>query len=169
MSETAKYRHITAAFCSGIGVDIGSQGNPVVPWAIQVDQPRIEFRKYCGYDMPDSIHLPVGCNDLPFKDGTLDFVYSSHLLEDFLDWKPLLIEWSRVLKPHGHLVILIPDKVRFAAAIARGQPPNCAHKHEGHAGELSGYAGMMNCRVVRDSLTNLSPEDYSILFIASKI
>jgi SAM-dependent methyltransferase len=169
MSETAKYLHLTRPFCGGIGVDIGSQGNPVVPWAMQVDLPRDEFRKYCGSDIPDTIQLPIGCEHLPFKDRTLDFVYSSHLLEDFMDWKPLLVEWSRVLKPHGHLVILIPDRDRWAEAVRRGQPPNCAHKHEGYPGELSEYASELNLLVIRDSLTDLSPNDYSILFIGRKL
>ncbi len=46
-SETAKYRHLTAEYCfqndmPAVGVDIASQGDPVVPWAIQLDLP-IEF------------------------------------------------------------------------------------------------------------------------------
>jgi SAM-dependent methyltransferase len=167
MSETSKYLHITAPYCQGTGVDIGSQGEPVVPWAIQVDLPREPYLKYGGQN-PESIHLPIGCSDLPFKDASLDFVYSSHLIEDFADWTSLLTEWSRIVKPGGNLVIMLPDKERFSDAIARGQPPNCAHQHEGRVGELSTYFPT-GWTIIFDGLTNLTPEDYNILFVAKRL
>jgi len=107
---------------------------------------------------------------LPFKDNTLDFVYSSHLLEDFLEWGPILQEWTRVLKPGGHLIILVPDKLRWGEAILQGQPPNCAHTHESYPGEISEQILKAGCKyaVIRDSLTLVTPEDYSILFIGLK-
>jgi len=167
MSETARYRHLVVEYCSGSGVDVGSGGDPVVPWAIQVDLPWDKFREYNGGRDPDSpIQLTCDAGNLPFKDGTLDFVYSSHLLEDFWPWKPLLTEWKRVVKPRGYVVILIPDKELWAEALKRGQPPNCAHKHEGTVGELTRY--FTDWKIIRDSRTNEFSGDYSILFIARK-
>lgn len=170
MSETAKYRHLTAPYCLGNGVDIGSQGDPVVPWAISVDLPPSEFATYCNGSKPENaIHWGGDCRNLPFKDGTLDFVYSSHLLEDFEDWIPCLKEWIRVLKLGGNLVILIPDRELFLAAIAAGQPPNCAHRHEGRVGELTrAVRPLWKMKVLLDSLTNSYPGDYTILFVAKK-
>lgn len=169
MSETAKYRHLTAPYCLGNGVDVGSQGDPVVPWAIQVDLPAEEFKRYSAGQAPEnSIHWKGDCRELPFKDNTLDWVYSSHLIEDFEDWNPLLNEWVRVLKPGGRLVILLPDKERWNAAIRRGQPPNCNHRHEGFAGELGLYARRLKVNVLKDELTNLTPHDYTIMFVGVK-
>jgi SAM-dependent methyltransferase len=170
MSETAKYRHLTARYCHGNGVDIGSGGDPVVPWAISFDLPREEFATYNAGNIPEHcIHFHGDATQLPFRRNTLDFVYSSHLLEDFADWTPVLTEWVRVLKPGGRLVILIPDKARWNVAVSNGQPPNCAHQHEGFVGELTQHAeklGTLN--VVEDRLTDLFPADYSILFVAIK-
>jgi SAM-dependent methyltransferase len=135
-------------------------------WAIKVELPPKEFKLYRQQDPRDDIELPTGCQSLPFKDCTLDFVYSSHLIEDFLDWTPILEEWKRVVKPGGHMVLLLPDKERWIEALKRGQPPNCAHKHEGRPGELSGY--FPGWEIIRDSLTEQWPNDYSILFIARK-
>jgi len=45
-----------------------------------------------------------------FRDGVLDFVYSSHLLEDFVDTEAVLREWIRVLKPGGRLILFCPDE-----------------------------------------------------------
>lgn len=171
MSETEKYRELTRRFCAGNGVDIGSQGDPVVPWAIQVELPNDEYMHYTsGTGRPVAGAWRGDGRQLPFKDGTLDFVYSSHLLEDFLDWKPILREWIRVLKKDGYLVILIPDNDLWDQAVAQGQPPNCAHQHCGRVGELSETirAVYPPFRIIEDRLTKLNENDYSILFVGQK-
>lgn len=171
VSETAKYRDLTVPFCHGNGVDIGSGGDPVVPWAISVDLPVDDFHRYnAGADGWGTIQWRGAATELPFKDGTLDFVYSSHLLEDFFDWVPVLLEWTRVLKAGGMLVILVPDKARWSAAIARGQPPNCEHRHESFPGELSEYVDALGLAVICDQLALPDDEtDYSVLFVARKL
>lgn len=170
-TESAKYRSLTVPYCRGNGVDIGCGGEPVVPWAIAMDLPADQYATYHSGNTPDrQIQFGGDARDLPFKDGKLDWVYSSHLLEDFLEWDPILREWVRVLKPGGNLVILVPDKALWKAALDRGQPPNCAHQHESFAGELSGYAQRIGGLVpVEDRLTELFPNDYSILFVAKKL
>lgn len=171
MSETSKHRPLTVPYCNGNGVDVGSGGDPVVPWAISLELPAAEFARYnAGHEPWGPVQWRGHAHDLPFKDGTLDFVYSSHVLEDFLDWWPLLIEWARVLKPGGFLVILIPDRERWAAAIARGQPPNCEHRHEGTLGELTGYCGRLGLHPILDRFA--IPEDatdYSLAFVGQKL
>ena len=141
----------------------------MVPWAISVDLPSDEYTTYNSGNAPEhSIHWRGDALKLPFKDGTLDFVYSSHLLEDYADWKPALREWSRVLKPGGKLIILMPDRKRWAEALQRGQPPNCAHQKEGEVGALTlETKGLV--QAIEDRLTDLNPEDYSILFVGEKV
>lgn len=169
-TETSRYRSLTAEWCLGNTIDIGSAGDPVVPWAIQIEQPP---DKYNRYHVADSHPLPESCwfgdaGDLPFKDGVVDNVYASHILEDALDWTPWLKEWVRVLKRGGNLIILIPEKDLWAAELKRGRTPNCLHKHEGRVGELSTYAERLGVEVIQDKLTALCEIDYSILFIARK-
>jgi len=176
-SETAKFRHLTTRYCAGSGVDIGSGGDPVVPWAIQVELP-IQTRQH--YNQGDSHshfshHAPVQLEGDGrvlewFRSMTLDFCYASHLLEDFHveAWPDILLEWMRVVKPGGYLVILIPDKVKWAEALAAGQPPNDAHKHEGTPGELTGIVSDLasgSWEILRDSLV---PDSYTILFVARR-
>jgi len=167
MSETAAYRTLTVEHCDGDGVDIGSGGDPVVHWAISLDLAPEAYAKY-NADKPPAhpIHIHCDCRMLPFKDETLDWVYSSHLLEDFWPWKSILNEWKRVIKPGGKIIILIPDKELWTEAVINGQPPNCAHQHEGKVGELTPF--FFGWKIIRDSRTNLFPGDYSILFIAQK-
>ena len=44
------------------------------------------------------------------SDESLDFVHSSHCLEHMVDPRIALDHWIRVLKPGGHLVIVVPDE-----------------------------------------------------------
>lgn len=171
-SESEKYRHLTARFCAGAGVDIASQGVAVVPWAISFDLPHDEFLNYSGgAPAKGPIHLRGHADKLPFESGSLDFVYASHILEDFADWIPCLSEWTRVVKVGGHVIILVPEKGRWNAAIARGQSPNCSHRHEAHVGELSFVFERFfgHFEVVGEALTNVTPEDYSILAVFKRL
>lgn len=177
MSETGKYREFTRKYCfksdgePGCGIDLASQGDPVVPWAWQLDLPQAEFDWYNSKHQPSGpIQLRGHAETLTFIDSeSLDFVYSSHLLEDYLEWEPVLKEWVRVIKIGGKLIIMIPDKDRWSAAIANGQPPNCSHKHESHPGEVSEYAERIGCKVIEDRFTNTTPEDYNVLAVLEKI
>lgn len=170
-SETGRYRHLTAQYCIGNGIDVGSGGDPVMLSSIQIELPLSEYNHY---HTADARANPASCYrgnawDLPFKSGTMDYVYSSHLLEDFEDWKPCLREWTRVLKKGGKLIILMPDKKLWAAELERGRIPNCAHRKESEVGALSAYAKEMGWRVIKDELTAVVPIDYTILFLAEKL
>ena len=165
MSETAKHRHLVKDYCKGNGVDLGSSGDPVVPWAIQVDLPAVDYREYNKTRPEAPIHWSGSAVDLPFKNGTLDWVHSSHLIEDFQDWRPILKEWDRVLKPGGYMIIAVPDHARFRAAVAAGQGDNLSHKHESHVGELTEMFKHMGYTVIRDSFVSDDPKEYSILFV----
>ena len=125
-SETSKCRARLAPYCVGYGVDLGFGGDPIAPHVIRVDLPS----PYANTGA-SPVQLGGDCANLVwFRDGTLDFVYSSHLLEDFIDTRAVLVEWLRVLKPGGRLIIFCPDEQRFRAHCTRtGQTYNPNHKH----------------------------------------
>ena len=126
ISETSRSRTTLAPFCEGYGVDLGFGGDPIAPHAIRVDLPR-------PYTAVGDLSVQLGgdATDLVwFRDGVLDFVYSSHLLEDFDDTERVLREWLRVLRPGGRLVILCPDEQAYRRhCAATGHPYNPHHKH----------------------------------------
>ena len=162
ISETYYRLNTVRQYCKGNGIDIGSQGCPVQPDSIQIEYDRSRF----------SDEVPIhwegdGCQNLPFKDNVLDYVYSSHLLEDYLDWVPILSEWNRVIKPGGYIVIMVPDKIIFRERVKNGQDDNPNHKHESYVGELTEYYGenFKNFEIICDYLTDA----YNILFVARKI
>ena len=175
-SETAKARHLVLPYIIGNVIDIGAGGHPVVERAIQVELPLGNHEG--GYQWYHSGEEPKGMGrwhsgalDLPFKDESVDTVFSSHLLEDFADWGPPLLEWSRVLKIGGHLVILMPEETRWNAAVAAGQPPNCQHRHLWHGPHDLAQATRLiaNFKVIEERLTDLYPGDYGVIFVAQKL
>ncbi|HQR04001.1 MAG: methyltransferase domain-containing protein [Proteobacteria bacterium] len=93
------------------GVDIGCGGDPLLPESIAIDLPQ-PYAK-CG---TSALHLKGNADRLPWlATDSLDYVYSSHLFEDFPepDNRRVLKEWMRVLKPGGLLILLLPDQPRY--------------------------------------------------------
>jgi predicted SAM-dependent methyltransferase len=125
-SETSKCRERLAPFCEGYGLDIGFGGDPISETAIRVDMPN-------PYTRTGSFPVQLGGDATRlhwFANGTLDYVYSSHLLEDFKDTRAVLVEWIRVLKSGGRLIIFCPDQIAYEAySNARGLPMNPHHVH----------------------------------------
>ena len=126
-SETSKCRNRLAPYLQGYGLDLGFGGDPISLSAIRMDFP-------VPYTNVGNLPVQLGgkAEDLYwFRDNVLDYVYSSHLLEDFFDTEEVLKEWIRVLKPGGRLLIFCPDEQRFRKHCAEtGQPYNTAHVHE---------------------------------------
>jgi predicted SAM-dependent methyltransferase len=124
-SETSKCRSRLAPFCIGYGVDIGFGGEPIVEHAIRIDLPE-PYAKVGN----QPVQLGGDAANLHwFRDRVLDFVYSSHLLEDFSDTEAILCEWLRVIKPGGKLILYCPDEQRFREHCEKtGQPYNLHHR-----------------------------------------
>lgn len=96
------------------GIDLGAGGDPIVPRAIAMDlaNPYADTCNERGESRP--AQLTGDARDLRwFRDGTLDFVYSSHLLEDFPNTRVVVAEWLRVLRTGGRLVLVLPDESAY--------------------------------------------------------
>ena len=127
ISETSKARSSLAKFCVGDGIDIGFGGDPIVKTAICIDLPE----RYARYkEHPQHIHGDAKRLKW-FSDNSLDYVYSSHVLEDFKDTDSVLTEWLRVLRPGGKLILYLPDEQTYRAYCrSQGKPPNDHHIHD---------------------------------------
>jgi FkbM family methyltransferase len=97
------YEGFFGKYMSGsVVIDIGFRGCyansvPILPHAIGVDV------DYPGYD---------GIN-LPFADGSVDTVYSSHMLEHVADYRVVIRDWYRVLKSGGFIVCIVPHQFLY--------------------------------------------------------
>jgi len=105
------------------GLDLGSGGLPVIPQAISVD--------YLNGIYTDNVQLRGNVANLYwFKDDIMDYVFSSHCLEDFEHPNKIIAlrEWIRVVKPGGLILLYLPDEQRFRAYCGGIGNPN--HKDE---------------------------------------
>jgi hypothetical protein len=128
MSETTLCRDRLAKYCQGNGLDLGAGGDPIVNSAIIVDL----SAPYASVgDHPRNLAGNASCLYW-FTDECLDYVYSSHLLEDFPPEETLdiVLEWLRVLRVGGHLVLYLPDEQVYRAHCRKtGQDHNPSHSN----------------------------------------
>jgi tetratricopeptide (TPR) repeat protein len=96
-------------FFVGAGIDIGAGSDPVSLYAEQF--PLMTALRV--WDMPDGDAQKLAT----IADESLDFVHSSHCLEHMVDPMAALARWFEVVKPGGHLVILIPDEDLYEQGI----------------------------------------------------
>ena len=100
MKEASKCAHRVMQYLNGMGVDIGCGNDKVKPDAIGIDKNQSSDATIIWSDL----------NALPFKSRSLDYVFSSHCLEDLRDKYSALVEWLRILKPGGYLILYLPHK-----------------------------------------------------------
>lgn len=121
MKFTTRREDLTAPL-RGRGIEIGALDAPFpVPAGVEVtyvDRLTREecLRHYPELPRPEAVLAPdliaPAENLAPLGDGSQDFVIASHLLEHMGDPIGALKEWYRVLRPGGHLVLVLPDKRR---------------------------------------------------------
>lgn len=86
----------------GHGVDIGAGPDPINQYGEFF--PRMQSCR--AWDLEDGDAQLLASLD----DCSMDFVHSSHCLEHMHDVKEAMLNWLRVLKPGGHLVVVVPDE-----------------------------------------------------------
>ena len=169
-TETDTARHALAKWCIGAGLDIGFGGGaPIVRTAICLDRAfgTPGRANHYGDDYPT--HLVIDAfGFLPFRSACLDYVYSSHTLEDAVDTSAVLKEWCRVLKPGGYLVLFLPDQVAYEArCVLDGIEPNQDHKHPDFSLDFV-CARMPDCMVIVHSAFPVDYNPYSFELVACK-
>jgi len=110
-------------FLSGKGVDIGSGIRSLFENDVRVD-----IDKKCNPD----VCCPA--DELPFKDGEFDFLYSIHSFEHVENQEKTIKEWARVVRSGGVIAIIHPD-VNYTGVyrpdgLLPGENPYNEHKHE---------------------------------------
>lgn len=86
----------------GDGVDIGAGPDPLNQYIEQF--PRMRSCK--AWDLPDGDAQIMASA----PDASFDFVHSSHCLEHMENPAVAFDNWLRILKPGGHLVMMVPDE-----------------------------------------------------------
>ena len=150
-SETSKVRHLVLPYCKGYGCDIGFGGDKIKDDSIGIDF--ASPYAHTGRDKVD-VACDVIKEPIPLPDDEFDYVYTSHLIEDFEDTGKGLREFIRILKPGGNLILVFPDQQKYEKRCRQtGQPLNQYHKHAG-----------MGRDFMLTELDKLSTIRYTVLF-----
>lgn len=121
-NEAAKVRWDLVPFTRGRGLDLGCGPFKAFPHFIGVDNGH-----HWGTEGADV--AVKTCEDLSlFATQSMDFVFSSHLLEHIEDTKAALKEWWRVIKTGGYLCLYLPHKDFYPNVGEEGANPD--HKHD---------------------------------------
>lgn len=105
---------IVQKYISGLGVDLGCGTNRLSNDVLTIDQQ--ENYDYAYADIVKSVEdLEINAafrwkgRLYTFKDNTLDFIFSSHCLEDFEDIPGVYMNWWKKLKIGGKMILMLPD------------------------------------------------------------
>jgi len=117
VSETAKCRDRLIQYCTGNGLDLGCGDEKICPQATGVD-----WRKTPAVDVVGSVE------DLSWvEDRSVDYIFSSHLLEHLpYPWRTLKV-WLHKIRRGGYLVLYLPDRDSYGAVLARQGTFNTEH------------------------------------------
>lgn len=74
---------------------------------------------------------------IPLESGTVETAVAIHVLEHFYEWEavPVLMEWKRILKPGGRLILELPCMDKVAAYFVQ-----CAQKQKPIFAQMSWWA-----------------------------
>lgn len=128
-SETSMVRPLLLKYCQGYGCDIGFGGDKIVKEnCVGIDLP-IPYAN-CGQDKND---LPCDVTGgIPVEANTFDYVYSSHLIEDFEEetLQFVLTEFIRIAKHSSRIILVFPDQQKYLALCEQSHVnPNASHKN----------------------------------------
>lgn len=123
-NESAKIRWEIVQYTRGRGLDIGCGPAKQYPHWIGVDNRKDAFLYNIPIN-PDVVVETAEKLDL-FASASLDFCFSSHLLEhiEYEKVPATLKEWMRVIKPKGFLVLYLPDEDEYPKVGEEGANPD---------------------------------------------
>jgi SAM-dependent methyltransferase len=97
VNEASKTRRLWApaevGLLQGEGIDIGCGSDPISPLVKR-------------FDLEDGDANEIG----KFISCQFDFVFSAHCLEHMKDPSQALLGWWELVRPGGHLIVLVPDE-----------------------------------------------------------
>lgn len=132
--ESQKCIWEVAPYLKGRGVDLGAGTFKILPHAMSVDNGHHEA---FGHHIKPDVRVDDAEDLSIFGSQSMDFVYSSHLLEHIVDPKKALKEWWRILRVKGHLVLYLPHDELYPKCGENGANPD--HKHNLNESKVLGW------------------------------
>lgn len=163
--ESDKVKYDVLPYLLKGGLDIGCGPAKVWPHLIGIDSGK--DTQLFGVRMKPDMVVPDAANLGIFADGSMESVFSSHLLEHITDWQAALAEWWRVLKVGGHLVLYLPHRDLYPRIGQPGSNPD--HKHDFDEDQIVDYLHLaMRDATLRVKQVRGEGNEYSFLIVARK-
>lgn len=127
MSETSLVKYLILPYIPEkcYGIDVGFGNDKIREDFIGADKER-PYSGGTGYKVDLVCDVSQG---IPSLDDTFDVVYSSHLIEDFVDTGKILREFIRIGKNGGMMILVFPDQQKYEqSCLIKNEIPNRAHK-----------------------------------------
>lgn len=165
-NEGGKIKWEIVPYTRGRGLELGSGVQKLYPHFIGVDNKK--DAALFGHPINPDICVESAERMDFFASGSLDFIFSSHLLEHIEPERVTgaLKEWMRILKPKGFLTLYLPDEDEYPKVGENGANPD--HKWNVNYDRVIQYmrgAGWWD--LVRFEKRNKDKE-YSLLFVFQK-
>lgn len=125
-NEAAKILWELPRYTRGFGLDLGCGPQKAFEHFIGVDN--CEDTKLFGTPIVPDVRIKDATDLRIFSDSSVDFIFSSHLLEHIQDTEKALREWWRLIKVGGHLCLYLPHKDFYPNRGQEGANPD--HKHD---------------------------------------
>src|ERR1700693_1552219 len=164
-NEAYKVRWEIVQYTKGRGLDLGCGVAKTYNHWIGVDN-CVDSQLFGAQIKPD-VWVPT-CEKLDvFASQSMDFVFSSHLLDHIAPEKvhDTLKEWMRVIKPKGYLVLYLPDEDEYPKVGEPGANPD--HKWNVSYERLIAY--MPHGFDLIDFQKRNSHQEYSLYFVFQKV
>lgn len=156
MAEVKKCRFRLIPYCQGVGLDVGCGSEKIRPEAIGVDM-----------DGKADLNLNLGLGLNIIADESLDYLFSSHCLEDFDDPERILKDWWRKIKVSGHLVLYLPHKDYYPNIGHAGC--NVQHKQDFLPDDIIGMMDKFaNYKILHQKIC-VEENEYSFEFVFKKL
>lgn len=93
-----------------------------------------------AYPLPNISFVPASVTAVPFRAGSFDLITAFEVIEHLDDWRALLSEGRRLLRPNGIFLVSTPNKEYYTDS--RGASgPNPFHTHEFEFDEFRSVLG----------------------------
>ncbi|MCH9835299.1 class I SAM-dependent methyltransferase, partial [bacterium] len=160
-NEAGKIKWDLVEYTNGVGLDLGCGHSKAFPHFIGVDNGH--HWGTAGADIAVKT-----CEDLSiFAGQSMDFVFSSHLLEHIQDTKVALKEWWRVLKVGGRLCLYLPHKDLYPNCGQPGSNPD--HKHDFMPDDIEGIMKELGGWDMVRNETRAETNEYSFFQVYRKL
>lgn len=120
-NESAKIKWEIVPYTRGKGLDLGCGPYKTFPHFIGVDNGN---HAQFGWNIKPDVFVET-CEKLDiFASQSMDFVFSSHLIEHIENYAGALKEWHRVLRIGGYLILYVPDEDEYPKVGQEGANPD---------------------------------------------